>query len=156
MAELPPPRLLPPPRVVVEGVRAARDHEVLGLWLQIIWLPIVLMGGMMILSAEYAFFGLPIVLVGLAPCAAGRMRHRGGCPSRSLLLTGLIGTIAISTAWTWLLIASNRGEPVEQAVIDVYDGVALLVLAGWTIGALVTSVLAMKRPWFQAARPCSG
>lgn len=145
MAELPAPQPLP---LVFRRPQIARHHEVLGLWLQVLWLPIALFGAMLILTIEGAHIGVALMLLAAPPFLAGRMRHRGGRAPRSLVATGFLAVAIVSASWTWILLSSIR--PVDEwwTVITLNDVILVSTLVLWTALASTTIVLAWTRPSF--------
>ncbi|MGH9270607.1 MAG: hypothetical protein ACRDZ2_04975, partial [Ilumatobacteraceae bacterium] len=71
MGELRPPGPLPPPDPAVLRRLAARQHEALGVWLQLLWFPMALLGVLLVLTLGGAVVGMPLLLLALPPFTAG-------------------------------------------------------------------------------------
>ena len=148
MVELPPSGPLPPPVPAVLRPLPARQHEALGVWLQLLWFPVGLFGVLLVLTLDGSVVGMPLVLLALPPFTAGRMRRRGGRAPRSLLAAGFVGTAVVATMGAWILIASNQDVGQEQATVDGSDLVMLLTLVGWTLSTTLATALTWRRPSF--------
>ena len=127
----------------------ARQHEALGVWLQLLWFPVGLFGVLLVMTLDGSVVGMPLVLLALPPFTAGRMRRRGGRAPRSLLAAGFVGTAVVATMGAWILIASNQDVGQEQATVDGYDLVMLLTLVGWTLSTTLATALTWRRPSFE-------
>ena len=114
VVELPPPDPLPPPVPPVPPPVSARQHEVLGVWLQLLWFPVGLFGLLLVLTLDGSVVGMPLVLLALPPFTAGRMRRRGGRAPRSLLAAGFVGTAVVATMGAWILILRRTRTSVRS------------------------------------------
>lgn len=149
MAELPAPRPLP---LVFRRPQIARHHEVLGLWLQVLWLPLALLGAMLVLSLEGANFGLPLMLLSLPPFLAGRMRHRGGRAPRSLVAAGFLATVFVGATWGYFLVQDILSFADWRKAIQLSDVLGMVTLLLWAGGAFAAVVQAWRRPSFDRER----
>ena len=152
MVELPPPGQLPPPVPPVLRPVSARQHEALGIWLQLLWFPVGLFGVLLVMTLDGSVVGMPLVLLALPPFTAGRMRRRGGRAPRSLLAAGFVGNAVVATMGAWILVASNQDVGQEQATIDGFDLVMLLTVVGWTLSTALATALTWRRPSFEPSR----
>lgn len=118
----------------------AAEPEALGLWLQVIWLPMVVA---MLLPAALVF-GAPFLLLALANCYAGWLRHRLRPVPVRLMVTS---SLAVAT-WTV--------PPVVVAFAQdglLLDLLTLAALLPWIVPAILTNALLWASPTYRLAPP---
>lgn len=114
--------------------------EVLGLWLLVLWVPMAVA----LLWPTGFVIGAPFMALALAPCQAGRLRHRGHAIPQWLLVVSS-GAVA-----TWTVAAVVAVVNQDGLLLHVLTLAALLP---WVAPAVVTNVLLWRRPAF---RPGAG
>jgi len=120
---------------------------VLGLAVQVLWAPILLVSVPLIVYVPAAFIGIPLFVAAGAPFVAGRQRHRGGPAPRPFVAVGFLAIGAVSAGWIIVLKANAQslGHPHR---FDGYDLLAGTPFAVWSVAALGTSVAMLWRPQF--------
>ncbi|MGH9271948.1 MAG: hypothetical protein ACRDZ2_11805 [Ilumatobacteraceae bacterium] len=108
------------------------EPEALGLWLQVLWIPMAVA----LIWPALMLFGVPFLLLALAPCYAGRLRHqRRFIPVQ----VTFISSLAVTT-WSAVAVGASIGQ--GRWLVGL---LTLGVLMLWIVPAVVTNVLLWRR-----------